>query len=435
MQSDFSIHTREKKNGKFFYVRFRNNETGEYMNAQSVDMLALKLGTRKHITKRPEAYKICEEAQEAGLDGNTSDKDTLFVDYVKQFWDWDKSPYIKKELRKDPLAISKSYVMNVQGYFKNHAEKRLPANLKCSQVKLRHLERVQEEVLEDCSISTWNNVLKSMSVPIKELLRKHILIENPLMGLERYKERTMNPRGILTEPEITRLIQQMESDYKNGYTETITQRWKNGGEKVKEFHAYLDKRVYLATCLGTVTGMRAGEILGLQIDSIMIPRGQTEEPQAIITVSQSMSVRVGLKCTKGKRTRYVTVPEWLALELISLGESNPAKTGFIFYSPDTPETTVCENFIRDNFYKALARMGISESERKERNIVFHSLRHYSNTRTTEMLGQSEAMLRIGHQDTTTSERYFHTREEHLLETGCRLAGMIPAPELKLVVNE
>lgn len=436
MQSKFSITTRKTKNGQTFIVRFRNNETGEYLTARSVDRIALELGIRHHITKKPEAYQICEEAIKAELDGNTPKRDPYFIDYLKAFWTWETSPYVKRKLRKSENAISIGYVQNCYSNVIHHIESRLPKTLKCSQVKFAHIERIQDEILEIRSVSTWNNVFKAITAPVKELMRQRILLADPLIGIERYSDRTENPRGILTEAEVSQLIKRMESDYINGYEREATYHWRNGGKETRTIHEVMDRRIYLATCLAAVTGMRLGEILALTTGSIYTPPTQVENPQAIVTISQAYAKDGGMKCPKGKKTRCVTIPKWLADDLTEFGDSNPTGTGYIFYSAKDPQTVISESYVLQQFYKALERIGIKEAERTKRNIVFHSLRHYANTRTTELLGQSEAMRRIGHEDKGTSERYMHVRNEHLIETGCKLVELIPSPTtLRLVVNE
>ena len=72
----YSISKRRKETGTFFYVRFKDDDTGSYGNAMSIDALSKRLGDKiHHVTKRPEVESIVRRAIEAGLDGNERRQD------------------------------------------------------------------------------------------------------------------------------------------------------------------------------------------------------------------------------------------------------------------------------------------------------------------------------------------------------------------------
>ncbi len=406
----YSLSKRNKKKNYVWYVQFKNNETGKYSNAKSIDRLAQELGDNPHhITKRPEAESIARRAIQAGLDGNTKTENPLFRDYLEGFWDFETSKYIKTQNKKKEGSIHRDYARNMESNIKNHVIPFLPKGLKCSMVKMRHMEVIQEHCLET-SKCLWLSVQKSVAKPIKELQRKGILIVNPLSNLEKYSQDTKSTVGELTEEETERLHCQMFNDSEHGY-KTIEKRGaKNGHLKKVEVQCFLDRRIYLATSLGIKTGMRQGEILALRECDIVLPEKDIEEQYAIIQIEHSYSKRDGLKSTKSDTPRKTIIPLWLASELIEFAQTNPNKKAnkehFIFYSDINPEEPVFSSFLLKWFYRELERIGINEQERKERHIVFHSTRHGYISQLRDMQVEEEQIrLLTGHTDIAMTNRY------------------------------
>ncbi len=93
---------------------FKNDETGKFMSAKSVESLRKRLGDTEHhhITRRSEAESIARRAREAGLDGNEKIEDPLFIDWLLQFWDFDNSYYIKKENKKRQKPFNWTLIMS-----------------------------------------------------------------------------------------------------------------------------------------------------------------------------------------------------------------------------------------------------------------------------------------------------------------------------------
>lgn len=136
----YSVDRRMKGDGVHFYVRFKDEDTGKYGTAKSVDVLGRKLGLSKtHVTKLPIANQIAIKAQEVGLDGNEKMDDPLFIDFLKAFWDYYSSKYVKRENKKRADSIHRDHCYNMAGCIKNHVAPYLPKGLKCSQVKKKHM--------------------------------------------------------------------------------------------------------------------------------------------------------------------------------------------------------------------------------------------------------------------------------------------------------
>jgi site-specific recombinase XerD len=62
-------------------------------------------------------------------------------------------------------------------------------------------------------------------------------------------------------------------------------------------------------------------------------------------------------------------------------------------------------------------IGINEKSRSERNINFHSLRHYYVTYMRGKVADKLLQTVVGHQNAETTDLYTHETEEKLLEVG------------------
>ena len=159
--------------------------------------------------------------------------------------------------------------------------------------------------------------------------------------------------------------------------------------------------------LATSTGMRSGEIRALNIDDL--------EPSSYsgltkIKIRHSVSTFSGLKDTKGKYERAVFIPDNLANEL----RLNANSKGRIFPSPLKKNGYLSSTTLRNEFYRILDLAGITEEERKKRNLTFHSLRHTFSTLGRDCsISQEDRMVVLGHKSEEINNRYTHISEEAL----------------------
>ena len=66
---------------------------------------------------------------------------------------------------------------------------------------------------------------------------------------------------------------------------------------------------------------------------------------------------------------------------------------------------ITPGYYGDCFYKALEEIGVSELVRKERNIVFHSLRHFCCTMLKQKADKEIVMQIMGHKSFTMTDHY------------------------------
>lgn len=67
----------------------------------------------------------------------------------------------------------------------------------------------------------------------------------------------------------------------------------------------------------------------------------------------------------------------------------------------------------DGFFEALRRIGVSEEERRERNIDFYSLRHFCATYLANMTDMRNVQAILGHTTPAMTQHYAdHMTDEH-----------------------
>ena len=433
----------------FFYVQFTDRATNKRLTARSVEKIREELGDREtyHITRRAEADSICRRALDAGFaDGGRDTKTAIkdFISFLREFWDYSSSEYIarkneKARLEGKPKALHRDYCDNRFRDVNKHVRDRLPKGLKCKDVSFHVIEKLQSSVIAETNVSTWLGVKKTISAPIKELLRKRIIFQDPFAGLENYSSSSKSNVGTYTDAEISRLLSQMYHDCTVGRP-CIVRKPYPGSRKIKDntkpSHFILDRRIWLITNVLIQTGLRLGEALALSYDSIrFVNTDDSEESQAILIIDKAYSKAGEFKEPKGKENRAVAIPLWLAHELVAQSEKNPWDNGLVFYSSENGIAPITESWVRDNIYLELTEIGINADIRKERNLTVHSIRHYCTQKTVTRAGSENALLTIGHKSMSVQQRYDNAIDiERVLGIGKQTGNLILNPtELSNVI--
>lgn len=405
MKNEVQFFLSKKATGKrmAWYAYFPiPGQPGKYIS-KSVERLRRTLGIPDitPITRESEAAIITQKALDAGIVKHGSD-DPLVVDYFKDFWDFDNSDYIRRRNRKKADSIGKDYCASMKGVFTNHAEKRFPKRLRLSQLATPHIEAVINSLIDEGSLSNGSisRVMQSLSIPLREAARIGMIASNPMLNVEPLSTRSRE-RGILTESELQTLMAYMKEGSEAGTFDTCA---------------------YLACVLSAYTGMRSGEIRAIKKENIRL----VSDEHGIITIKEAYAVYAGFKTPKGKRERQVPAPRWLCEAMIETADYSPYGGSLVFWSKSgvnqqgREESPVSANFFRDKMYKALDKaLGMKEKERMERDITFHSFRHYFVTWMRGSGKVSEGLLRevVGHRDSKTTDLYTHQTDEQLLMLG------------------
>ena len=406
----FSLYKRHLSGGVYYYVCFWNPEKKSYDAGISIETLRAKLGddSIRRIGTRSAAAAIAVRAYEEGLTVKEK-KSPNFIEYVLNFWDFDNSSYVKLKNKTKKNSIGRDHCLNMLGTFKKNFMKRINPSLKLSEITQSDIEAVIVSLIDEGKISeaTINKVILSVQKPINEAFARGMIKTNPMQNISML-ERYQKDRGIPTKAEVEAILEYLR---KEGFAGRIS------------------IKIYLAVALAATTGMRQGEIRALRKDAIEFVENNLEyEDQAIITVGESYAKLDGFKSTKGKRVCHVPVSKTLAEELIRMAEQNPYGDTLILWSESSSTAPMAASYLLKYYYAALAADGITEEKRKERNIDFHSLRHFFNSMLRGQIDDSNLRLIVGHQSERMSDNYTHEVRERLLQIGKISSNIISFPQ-------
>ncbi|MBT3181558.1 MAG: site-specific integrase [Deltaproteobacteria bacterium] len=154
--------------------------------------------------------------------------------------------------------------------------------------------------------------------------------------------------------------------------------------------------------LSMLTGMRQGEIIGLKRKYVS---------DCMIQVVLAWEAGKGLKDPKtAKSKRPVLFPSSFSDELRAFMLDAPFQDDedFVFYTHIKGKPITNDKGINDSTYKALAKIGVSEEDRKDRHIVFHSLRHFFTTYLEKKGVPTRTIMDfLGHTNAAMTEHYTH----------------------------
>lgn len=300
-------------------------------------------------TTKSAARAHCRKLEKAGelipRKASAQPKPLTFGELARNFWSWEpRSPYVESRLRhsKEKRAISERYVHDCARTVELHI---LPT------FRRRHLEDLTpQEVdafqmrLQDGGLSAKrvNNVISCMRVMLSEAKRAGSLSWNPKeKGIIVPLTSATKHRGRLTREEVKALFAE----------DAIATAWRG--------HTLYRAINFVAAA----TGMRQGEILATRDADIR---------DDFIHVAHSWHPKYGLGPTKTGQVRDVPLPPRV-LEAMKpfLG------TGGYVFSPTRGETPATGNNCTKWFYTALEVIEVKD--RQERNITFHSWRHWLNS--------------------------------------------------------
>lgn len=389
----------------FYYVRFRNEQTGKFMswistkeknynralrkawdlyNNQSdkIDQLSYYDTLRKSDYTAEDVIHFLEDFQRKGfLTGfvlnDSSIANTPALQWLVDFWNPDSSDYLKEKHRKGQ-SVHRKHRENSAAFILRHWSDIL------GEKKLGELTRqdIQKQFnrLDTLPLNgnTKNHILRAVLTPLKWAYNNELLCRDLSRGWIMYKAE-YKKRSILT-MEMARSVFRVE--------------WGNNMAR-------------LASMLSMCTGMRCGEILALTADDL---------GENCIYVRHSYNLKDGLKSTKNgeERTVFVYFP-YIMEQLRILAETNPYKNGagFIFWGllPDKP---IDCNVFRKFFRRALVAAGMSQEEAKK--MTFHAWRHFYTTYMADKVNQKALQSQTGHKTQIMLEHYadHQTREDALV---------------------
>lgn len=225
------------------------------------------------------------------------------------------------------------------------------------------------------STTTVNHCLTTLNIMLNEAVWNDYLQTNPAESVRRlgthHKEKTT-----LTYMEVKRLFN----------IQTVDRVW--GGNIFN----------YTLNLLAAFTGMRMGEIQALQIGNIKKDH---------IRVEHSWSRKYGLKEPKYGSVREVPIPDYIYMNLEKVFSFHQSlDPEIILFSITEDNKPVGNSQITGAFYCALENIGITSTERKERNITFHSWRYFFNSLlSSNNIPDSKLRKLTGHKSEEMTNHY------------------------------
>ena len=382
----FSVFRRSGR--RFFYVQFKDSG-GKYLPAistkQTTEEAAVEIAFKwlregkpaggggnigiplheiiRNVKTASEADFICREFKRRGLlktyTITGSRQDTEFAAFLKEFWNFDISPYIKERLRKNHgihRYYCRSMYLDVEKYWRPFFEKRLLGSIERQDIEL-FINTVGEY---SCSAKRKNNIIRVGTIALKWAFAKELIDKDITYNITWFSGAAAE-RQILS-PEIARAVFLVE--------------WE-------------DNRSRLANMLAAVTGLRAGEIQGLKVQDL---------GKECLYIRHSWNCRDGLKTTKNNGVREVEVSfPSLINELLNLAANNPHGANmdsYVFWAEKSPSKPMESCLFLEGLRDALVKTGMS----KESAAVysFHGWRHFFTSYMINKLERKLLKSQTGH---------------------------------------
>ena len=301
-------------------------------------------------------------------------KPVFLIETLLKFWNFENSEYVKKRIARG-YDIKQRNCKEKLGIVKRYWAKYFDADRTVQSLTSRELDDflMYLRIEKNLSADTVNKTMTAGNMAFEFLIKEGLITSNPLSSVERFKVNAKK-RGIPTETEMKKLME-------------LNWDWTDSVNK-------------LAFKVAALFGLRAGEISGLQVCDV-------DAVGDLLYIRHSWNDTDKLKDTKNGDDRIIPIEHGVALELLANARRNPSysDTSFVFWSPKVEGQPMWPSSFEDDFYLAMQKIGISEEQRKERNIVFHSLRHYCATQIAQRASLEIAMKILGHRTEEMTRLY------------------------------
>ena len=302
-------------------------------------------------------------------------------EFLKKFWDPQISDYIRNKLAHNK-SCGEYHCREMRSIVDRYWLPYFGRDFTIGQLSEQYLEDFLQNLAENYNLkgATINHARSCASAALKWLKNKGIIKLNPMANIEQYSKRDSLMRGIPSESEIKKLYEL---------------KWDS-------------EVMYLAFNLSAFSGLRPGEISGLQICDI-------DPERNLLTIRHSWHRTGFLKETKTKLVRKVPVAHDIIQRLLIQAKKCPlaGENSFVFWSNVLIDKPYLPQYYDKGFFEALRRIGISEEERRERNINFYSLRHFCATYLANTTDMRNVQAVLGHTNPLMSAHYAnHMTEEH-----------------------
>jgi integrase len=289
-------------------------------------------------------------------------------DYLTEFWDWDRSPYIQEKLRREH-SIHRNYTGQMLRAVKQYWLPFFPSAL-LGELLPKDLDRFVEELasLPLCN-ARKNDIIKAGKVPLRWAFSKEKISQD-----------------------ITRSI--VSFSVKQGERLILPYETASAIFRLD----WNDERAKVANMTAMVTGLRAGELQGLRMADL---------GEGCLLVRHSWNHVDKLKSTKNNEERVVELPFPSVLQsLRRIASLNPHGAGpdtFVFWSGFSANKPVEQKCFLLGLRKALRKLGMAEEAAK--GYKFHGWRHFFTTYMRDKIEDKLLQSQTGHKTFSMLERY------------------------------
>jgi len=402
MKQPFSIFYRSERHT--YYVAFKNEETGRYLPAIStkknkeadavrqawiwfkegiphkgdLKTLSLRDTIRRSDISMPDAEFIIEDLKRRGLILSCvftgAPNAVSLAEYLEEFWDWERSPYIGEKLRAEH-SIHRNYVFQmariIRGYWKPFFNSMLLGELLPSDIEcfIKHLSSLKTKKDLPLSFNRKNIIIKAGIIPLRRAHFKGIIGQDVTRGLILFSGKSAE-RKILTPQQAATVFA----------------------------HDWPDERTKVANMTAMVTGLRAGELQGLRAGDI---------GEDCLYVRHSWNYYDKLKPTKNNTERIVEVPfPSVLLSLKNIASLNPhgvSNESYVFWASLSANKPMERKLFLRGLRNSLIASG--EGEAIIKSITFHSWRHFFTTYMRKKVDDKLLQSQTGHKSIPMLEHY------------------------------
>ena len=285
------------------------------------------------------------------------------------------------------MSLSRRYVDVMRGYLEHHIlpyyeKKRLQKiNTHTIETWIQQLREKKGRIGKTLSHTTINHCLTCLKIMLKEAVRLGYLQKNPSDPILQLKE-NQRKKSILTLEQVKTLFTDT----------TINEVWSG------------DIRHFAINLLAASTGMRLGECQGLRIQHL--------HNDGYISVVHTWDPKYGLKEPKRSSYRDIPIPSKTLFYLYEVIGALPYKDADdLVFIDGIQKVPIRNELVLKKLYKALENVGITKEERQDRNITFHSWRHFYNSLMRGKIHDSKLRQLTGHRTLEMTEHYTHFKIE------------------------
>ena len=402
-KNEYTLFQKTKDGKKVWCVYFRD-EDGNRLNPIYVSKLKKMVYKGRDRTKpisndltkgRQECIKICEKSlnNEDTREYIFKKKETSpnFIEMVRKVCDYEKSPYIQGRL-KDKETIEKDTMNGYLNPFNNYVVPLIPKDLTLKDIEKSNggeLTKIRDKLLDvDISSSTKNKGLQSMRTTLGYCSLRSMINDDYKNRLKNFNTKDVKGTDELTDDEVNKIISYF-------YSHTQKGTW----ERFK----------YLVVLLGSTTGMRPSEIIGLKKQDII--KIDKKNKCGVLFINHSINRDNEYSTRKNKKPVYVSTYIPLVEEILEYSEMNPNKTDWCFWDRNHPDNHLTRDQIGCLTKSYLSDIGINTGGR---NISFYSLRKtaatiignkrsYKHSKSSSLLGHSSVQITEEHYIKNTIE--------------------------------